>query len=387
MSQIDPVELARALVRRPSVTPLDAGALDIVEQTLTGLGFACSRLPFGEGEDRVDNLYARRGDKGRNLCFAGHTDVVPPGAEEAWAAPPFEAQVADGFLWGRGSADMKGSIAAFIAAASRTIAAGRAKGSISLLITGDEEGPAINGTRKVLDWLIARGEHIDHCVVGEPSGYESLGDLIKVGRRGSINCWLTVHGRQGHVAYPDRAQNPIPALSKMLAALSGATLDDGYDRFQPSSLQITDVSVGNPAGNVIPAKASARFNVRFNPNWTGVQLEAWLKRTLDAIAGATKVKYDLRSVISGEAFLTTDDGFLSLLADAVEAKTGRRPEYSTTGGTSDARFIKDVAPVAELGLVGATIHQVDERAAIADIHALADIYADIITRYFAREAA
>jgi succinyl-diaminopimelate desuccinylase len=387
MSRIDPVELARALVRRPSVTPADAGALDIVEGALKGLGFRCRRLPFGEREERVDNLYARFGEKGRNFCFAGHTDVVPPGPEDAWRRQPFAGDIVDGFLCGRGSADMKGSIAAFIASAERAIEAGDVAGSISLLITGDEEGPAINGTRKVLDWMRERGERIDHCVVGEPSGYETLGDLIKVGRRGSTNCWLTVHGRQGHVAYPDRAQNPIPALTKMLTALSDAKLDDGYERFQPSSLQITDISVGNHASNVIPARASARFNVRFNPSWTSGALEAWIRSTLEDVAAQTNVKYDLKAVNSGEAFLTTDEDFLSILVAAVEAKTGKRPQYSTTGGTSDARFIKDHAPVAELGLVGATIHQVDERASIADIHALVDIYADIIRRYFKLEAA
>jgi len=383
MSGIDPVELARALVRRPSVTPADEGALDIVEAALKNLGFACWRLPFEEeGEPRIDNLYARWGDRSPNFCFAGHTDVVPTGPEELWARPPFAAIVADGSLWGRGAADMKGGIAAFIAAAGRAIASGAATGSISLLITGDEEGPAINGTRKVLGWLKDRKEKIDHCLVGEPSGYEALGDEIKVGRRGSMNCRLTVEGRQGHVGYPHRALNPVPALARMIVSLSETPLDQGYDQFQPSSLQVTDVEVGNPAQNVIPGRASARFNVRFNPCWKGAALEAHLREKLDALARAAGVRYMLKAVISGEAFLTRDEAFLALVADAAEARTGRRARFSTTGGTSDARFIKDAAPVAEFGLLGSSIHQVNEHAPIADIEALADIYADILARYF-----
>lgn len=387
MREIDPIALAGALVRRPSVTPVDAGALDLLQETLESLGFKCERLLFEEpGEPPVDNLYARWGEAAPNFCFAGHTDVVPAGAEAAWTAPPFAAEIRDGVLWGRGAADMKGAIAAFAAAAGRAIAAGAAKGSISLLITGDEEGPAINGTRKVLAWLEGRGEIIDHCLVGEPSSVEALGDMIKVGRRGSMNCWLTALGRQGHVAYPDRAENPIPHLLRLLDALTGEPLDGGYDRFQPSNLEITDITVGNPAHNVIPAAASARFNVRFNPEWTGVSLEAHLRARLDRAAGEAGARYELKAVCSGDAFLTEDESFIGLIADAVEARTGRRPVLSTSGGTSDARFIKDVAPVAEFGLVGATIHQIDERAPVADIRTLADIYADILAAYFSRGA-
>ncbi len=383
VSEIDPIELARALVRRPSVTPADEGALDIVAAALAKLGFACWRLPFEEpGEARIENLYARWGDRAPNFCYAGHTDVVPAGAEEMWTHPPFAAVVEDGYLWGRGAADMKSGIAAFVSAAARAIAAGNVTGSISLLITGDEEGPAINGTRKVLSWLKERNETIDHCLVGEPSGYEALGDEIKVGRRGSINCRLTIEGRQGHVGYPHRAANPVPALARMIVSLSDTPLDQGFDQFQPSSLQVTDVEVGNPAHNVIPARASARFNVRFNPSWKGSALETHLRQRLDAIAAEAGVRCTLKAVISGEAFLTRDEDFLALIADAAEARTGRRPRLSTTGGTSDARFIKDVAPVAEFGLLGATIHQANERAALADIEALVDIYADILARYF-----
>lgn len=386
MSRIDAIALARSLVQRPSVTPVDAGALDVLEDALDGLGFACARMVFNEeGEAPVDNLYARWGSGAPHFCFAGHTDVVPAGADAAWTSPPFAADIRDGALWGRGTADMKGAIAAFVAAAERTIASGAASGSISLLITGDEEGPAVNGTRKVLGWLQARGEKIDHCLVGEPSGVAALGDMIKIGRRGSMNCWLTVVGRQGHVAYPDRAENPIPRLLQLLAALTQTPLDSGYERFQPSNLEVTDITVGNPAHNVIPASASARFNVRFNPAWTGASLEAHLRERLDAAAKACGARYELRAVCSGDAFLTEDREFIALLAGAIERRTGRRPTLSTSGGTSDARFIKDVAPVAEFGLVGATIHQIDEHAPVADIETLADIYSDILAAYFNRE--
>ncbi len=383
MTEIDPLETARALIRRPSVTPADEGALDVLEGTLAGLGFACRRLKF---ED-VDNLFARVGDSGPHLCFAGHTDVVPPGDESAWALPPFAAEVEDGKLWGRGAADMKGAIAAFAAAASRAIAKGAVKGSVSFLITGDEEGAAVNGTKKMLGWLTEQKIAIDHCLVGEPSNPDAMGDMIKVGRRGSINCWLTVKGRQGHVAYPHRAQNPIPALLRKLLYLSETPLDEGYERFQPSSLQVTDIHIGNPAHNVIPEKATARFNIRFNPTWTGASIDAWLRETLNALAVETGAEYDLETIVSGEAFLTTDMEFLTLLADCVHAKTGRKPEFSTSGGTSDARFIKDYAPVAEFGLVGATMHQTDEHVAVGDIATLTDIYETVIAQYFKRFSA
>ncbi len=383
MAHIDPIDLACALIRRPSVTPADEGALDVLEASLAALGFACTRLKF---ED-VDNLYARYGEARPHFCFAGHTDVVPPGDEAAWSDPPFEATLKDGRLWGRGAADMKAAIAAFVAAAARTLAAGRVTGSLSFLITGDEEGPAVNGTRKMLDWLRAKKIAIDHCLVGEPSNPEAMGEMIKVGRRGSINCWLTVNGRQGHVAYPHRADNPIPALLRKLLHLCETPLDDGYARFQPSSLQVTDIHIGNPAHNVIPEKATARFNIRFNPNWTGATVEAWLREQLDARAAELGVRYSLEAVVSGEAFLTTDEPYLTLLSDCVEARTGRKPELSTSGGTSDARFIKDVAPVAEFGLVGATMHQTDENVAVADIETLTDIYEAILEDYYARFSA
>ncbi len=369
------------MIRRPSVTPRDEGALDVLEAALTRIGFVCTRMVFAEeGADAVDNLYARWGRGGPVFAYAGHTDVVPPGPLPDWSRPPFEAIVEDGVLWGRGAADMKGGIAAFVAAAERAIRSG-VDGSIVLIITGDEEGPAINGTRRMLDWMASAGERIDHCLVGEPSSNERLGDMIKVGRRGSMNCVLSVAGRQGHVAYPQRAQNPIPPLLKMLLALSEPPLDDGYERFQPSSLQATDVHAGNTAHNVIPARASARFNIRFNPNWTAASLEAELHRRITAAAPGAA--YELTAICSGEAFLTTDAAFLSLIETAVRDRTGLTPERSTTGGTSDARFIKNIAPVCEFGLVGQSIHKIDEHASLADIKALAGIYALILERYFA----
>jgi succinyl-diaminopimelate desuccinylase len=387
MPEIDAIELARALVRRPSVTPKDEGALDIYEAALKSIGFSAERLVFSEhGQDPVDNLYARWGEGPPVFGFAGHTDVVPAGEAADWTHPPFAAVVEDGVLWGRGAADMKGALAAFAAAAQRIIAR-RPGGSIVVLATGDEEGPAVNGTKKLLAWMAERGERISHCLVGEPSSNEALGDMIKTGRRGSTNCWLTVFGEQGHVAYPDRARNPIPALLKKLLTLSEAPLDAGYPGFPPSSLQITDIHVGNPAANVIPAKATARFNVRFNPNWTGAALERFLRARLDEAARETGARYALKAVFSGDAFQTTDEAFLDLLSETIAQRTGRPPVRSTAGGTSDARFIKDVAPVAEFGLVGRTIHQVDERAPLADILALADLYEAILTRYFATFAA
>jgi succinyl-diaminopimelate desuccinylase len=384
MSEIDklatsPIDLARALIRRPSVTPLDAGALDVLEGALAAIGFRCTRLPFEE----VDNLYAEIGEGGPHLCFAGHTDVVPPGDEAEWTSPPFDGEVRDGKLWGRGASDMKGAVAAFACAAARALKAGAVKGRLSFLITGDEEGKGVNGTVKVLQWLRDHNIDIDHCLVGEPSNPDAMGDMIKVGRRGSINCWLTVTGKQGHVAYPHRAKNPIPALMKKLLHLSETPLDEGYERFQPSNLEVTDIHIGNPAHNVIPTKATARFNIRFNPTWTGASIQEWLKAQIEPIAKETGAAFTLDCVVSGEAFLTTDMTFLGLLSACIEEKTGRKPEYSTSGGTSDARFIKDYAPVAEFGLVGATMHQTDEHVDVSDVDLLADIYEAVIAGYYA----
>ncbi len=386
---IDPVALARDLIRCPSVTPADAGALDVVRTALEPLGFACHRLRFSEaGTPDVDNLYARLGSAAPNLCFAGHTDVVPPGDPQAWAREPFAGAIEDGMLHGRGAADMKGAVACFVAAVSRFLAAdGPPAGSISLLITGDEEGPSINGTRKVLDWLAGRGERLDHCLVGEPTNPEAVGEVIKIGRRGSLVCRLTVHGVQGHTAYPQRADNPAHRLIRVLNALIDAPLDHGTEHFEPSTLQVSSVDVGNPAANVIPAAASAAFNIRFNDTHTGDALiervHAECRRAL-ADAPHPDARYQLEARVSGESFLTPPGPLSDLIADAAEAVTGRRPELSTSGGTSDARFIKDACPVAEFGLVGRTMHQVDERVALADVEALTEIYRRVLHGYFAR---
>jgi succinyl-diaminopimelate desuccinylase len=380
LALVDPIDLARELVRRPSVTPTDAGAMAVLRSALETLGFACRPMPFGD----IENLYARLGTAGPNLCFAGHTDVVPEGDSGAWTHPPFAASVEDGVLTGRGAVDMKSAIAAFVAAVARRLAAGGPpSGSISLLITGDEEGLAEYGTKAMVAGLAAEGEVIDHCVVGEPTSNARLGDMIKIGRRGSLGALITVDGVQGHVAYPDRAANPIPVLVGLLARLRERVLDHGFEAFQPSNLEITTIDVGNPATNVIPARAVARLNIRFNPHHTGAALADWLQaegaRVAEGFAGSVAIE----TRISGEAFLTPRGPFTDVASAAVEAVTGLAPELSTTGGTSDARFIRALCPVLELGLVGATMHQVDERAPVADIHALSAIYERLIETYFA----
>ena len=374
----DPVNLARDLIRRPSVTPADAGAMDIVEQALAALGFTCRRMRFGE----IENLYARRGQTGRNLCFAGHTDVVPVGDAAAWTRPPFAAEIAESLIWGRGAVDMKSAIAAYIAATADAIDAGEANGSLSFLITGDEEGQARDGTRAVVAQLIAEGERIDHCLVGEPTSSARLGDMIKVGRRGSLNAWITVEGVQGHVAYPDRAANPAPILTRLLTRLDAHLLDEGYSQFQPSNLEITEIEIGNPAQNIIPARARARLNIRFNPAHTGASLIEWLEAECRTAAQGFKGEVMLDPAISGEAFLTEPDGFVEACIAAIRAETGETAALSTTGGTSDARFIRDLCPVIEFGLVGTTMHMVDERAPVAEVEALSRIYRRIIKTYF-----
>lgn len=378
MSQLDPVALTQELIRRPSVTPADEGAMDVVQRTLEGLGFACRRMKFGE----IENLYARYGTARPNLCFAGHTDVVPVGDSAAWSREAFAAEIVDGVLIGRGAVDMKSAVAAFAAAAAKAIAAGQVKGSLSFLITGDEEGAATHGTKMVVEALKAEGEIIDHCVVGEPSSAETFGDMIKIGRRGSINTWITVDGRQGHVAYPHRAANPIPVLIDLLARLQNHVLDEGYTGFQPSNLEVTTVDVGNAATNVIPAQAKARLNIRFNPAHKGAELAAWIEaeaaKSREGFAGTITVE----PVISGEAFLTEPGAFTDIVAGAVQDVAGAPPELSTTGGTSDARFIRDLCPVVELGLVGKTMHAVDERAPVQEIHDLQKVYERLIERYF-----
>jgi succinyl-diaminopimelate desuccinylase len=386
---IDPVQLTRDLIRRPSVTPADEGAMDVLERVLTALGFTCRRMAFegpgGEGvHARIENLYARLGTASPNLCFAGHTDVVPTGDAAAWSSAPFEAEVKDGVVIGRGAVDMKGGIAAWVGAVSRVLAQGQPRGSLSFLITGDEEGPALHGTKRVVEALAAEGEVIDACVVGEPSSLQRLGDTIKIGRRGSLNTWITVHGKQGHVAYPDRAANPVPVLVRLLARLDAHVLDQGYEAFQPSNLELTTVDVGNPASNIIPAEAKARLNIRFNPAQTGDGLIDWLNREAGAVQAETGLRITLEHLCSGEAFLTPQGWFTAAVQDAVEAELGIRPEASTTGGTSDARFIRAICPVLELGLVGQTMHQIDERAPVAEIEALTGAYARVIETVFAR---
>jgi succinyl-diaminopimelate desuccinylase len=386
MAALDPVDLARALIRCASVTPADAGALSVLAAALDGLGFTCHRLTFGDpqgsgDEAPIDNLYAVIGEGGPNFCFAGHTDVVPAGDRAGWSVDPFGAEVIDGMLYGRGAADMKGAIACFAAAASRFLAKRGAGfgGRISLLITGDEEGPSINGTKKVLDWLASRGETLDACVVGEPTNPTALGQMVKIGRRGSLTARLTVHGIQGHTAYPHLADNPVHHLIRMLHAVTAEPIDEGTAHFQPSTLQVSTVDVGNPASNVIPAVARAAFNIRFNDRHTGARLERWLRQKFDAVSG----RYELEVKVSGESFLTPPGSLSQLIADAVERRLGLRPELSTTGGTSDARFIKDFCPVAEFGLAGQTMHKVDERVPIADLAGLTDIYEFVLDGFFA----
>jgi succinyl-diaminopimelate desuccinylase len=376
---IDPVELTQTLIRRNSVTPADGGAMDVVQSALESLGFTCRRMKFGQ----IENLYARHGTARPNLCFAGHTDVVPVGDSAAWSAGPFEAAVRDGVLIGRGAVDMKSAIAAFISAAQAVLARGAPAGSISLLITGDEEGEALDGTKAVVAALAAEGEVIDHCVVGEPTSSAVMGDMIKIGRRGSINLAVTVEGRQGHVAYPHRAANPVPPLIAFLSAVQARALDDGYLGFQPSNLEVTTIDVGNPAGNVIPASAKARLNIRFNPSHTGAALSDWLAAEAAKAGEGFDGRFILTPQISGEAFLTEPDRFVEVVAGAVRAVSGVEPELSTTGGTSDARFIRGLCPVVEFGLVGATMHAVDERAPVAEIRTLTAIYERLIGDYFA----
>ncbi len=371
-----PLPLATDLIRCPSVTPADEGALDVLQSGLTALGFDCHRLPFGD----VDNLYARLGAKAPVFCFAGHTDVVPVGDRSGWSVDPFEAKVEDGLLIGRGASDMKSAIAAFVAAVARFLPTTdlSSKGSIALLITGDEEGVATNGTVKVLEWMAQKGEQLDHCVVGEPTNPLEFGEMVKIGRRGSLNGVLTVQGTQGHVAYPHLSDNPVPRLLETLSALDAKVLDEGTPHFQPSNLEITSIDIGNNATNVIPASATARFNIRFNDQHTATSLETWIRGVCDQSAGT----YDLKCVSSGGAFVTQPGMFTDLISGAIEKVTGRKPELSTSGGTSDARFIKDHCAVAEFGLVGKTMHKIDEQCRLEDMEALTEVYREILARYF-----
>ncbi|HEY4344584.1 MAG TPA: succinyl-diaminopimelate desuccinylase [Parvibaculum sp.] len=382
----DPLEIAVELIRCPSVTPADEGALATLAGWLAPLGFNCERMRFSdENTPDIDNLYARIGSSAPHFCFAGHTDVVPVGDADKWTVDPFGGEIKGGRLFGRGAADMKGSIASFVAAASRLVREGKlvdGQGSISLLITGDEEGPSVNGTVKMLKALKARGEAFDHCLVGEPTCVSKLGDMMKIGRRGSINGWLTVHGMAGHVAYPHQADNPLPRLMEMIRRLNAHTLDNGNAHFQPSNYEVTTIDTGNTATNVIPGTARAVMNIRFNDEHTGASLDKWMRGVFDQVTQEMGGSYTFETKISGESFITPPGDFSALIADAIKQVTGETAETSTTGGTSDARFIRSYAPVVEFGFQNATMHKVDEHVPVADFGKLADIYEAVLRSYF-----
>ena len=386
-STTDPVALLQALIACPSVTPEEGGAIALLDRVLGGAGFETHTLVFSEpGTPDVTNFFARIGSGTPHLVFAGHTDVVPPGDASQWTKGPFEGSIVDGEIIGRGAVDMKGGIAAFVAAALDYLASGQPQGTISLLITGDEEGPAINGTPKLLDWAMARGEKFTAAIVGEPTNPAALGDAIKVGRRGSLSGTVTVWGKQGHVAYPHLAVNPVPQLAKLVAAVSADRLDSGNERFQPSNLEFVSFDVGNHAFNVIPAEARARFNIRFNDQWNRDTLDAWLRAQLASAAG-NEIDWSLTlETPSSDSFLTHDAKLIKTLSSAIEAVTGRTPDLSTGGGTSDARFIKNVCPVVEFGLVGQTMHQINERVPVADVLQLTQIYKRFLADFLTGEA-
>ena len=372
------VLLAQRLVQCPSVTPREGGALDLLEAELTAMGCACTRLPFGEAEERVDNLFARWGTGGPHFAFAGHTDVVPPGNTAAWTHDPFSGEIVDGRLHGRGAADMKGGVAAFVAATARFLETPPQQGSISFLITGDEEGDAINGTTRMVDWVRDNDQVPDMCLVGEPTNVSEMGDVIKNGRRGSLSCKLTVTGIQGHVAYPHLADNPLTHLLAMLAPVNGCELDGGTEFFDPSTANVTSIDVGNKAGNVIPASATAQFNIRFNTEHSADSLIGWLEEHFDRVGGTWEAHWKA----TAHPFLTPPGQLTDMIADAAEKIVGRRPKLSTNGGTSDARFITNICPVAEFGLVGRTMHKIDEQVAVEDIQSLTDIYTHILNSFF-----
>jgi succinyl-diaminopimelate desuccinylase len=381
----DPVAIARDLIRCPSVTPAEGGALAYLENALKGAGFATHRVTFSEpGADDVDNLYARIGSGGPHLVLAGHTDVVPPGDAAAWTHPPFGGEVADGMIYGRGAADMKGAVACKLAAVLDYLAGtgGKQKGSISFLITGDEEGIAVNGTIKLLKWAAERGEKFDHCILGEPTNPNTLGDMIKIGRRGSQNATLIVTGTQGHVAYPALADNPVRGIVTLMSEIMAEPLDSGSAHFDPSNLEFTSVDVGNKTVNVIPAEVRARFNIRYNDCHTRETLRALVERRATA-AAAGRIRWRVEwEPSNADVFVTQPGSFVDLIASVVKEVTGRTPELSTSGGTSDARFIKDYCPVIEFGLANQTMHKVDERVPTADLVALTAIYRRILERYF-----
>jgi succinyl-diaminopimelate desuccinylase len=378
----DPVALLQALIRCPSVTPVDEGALGVLEDALRPMGFVCERMPFSTpGTPDVDNMYARLGTEGTPLCFAGHTDVVPPGDHDAWSVSPFSADIVGDVMIGRGTVDMKGAIAAFAAACGRYLEQkGPPKaGSIAFIITGDEEGPAHNGTKRMLQTLAERGEELGACIVGEPTNPNTLGEMLKIGRRGSLNGLLRIDGVQGHVAYPAQANNPIHPMIQMMHAITSETLDEGSEHFQPTSLQFTSIDVGNPTTNLIPASANARFNVRFNELHTSADVVVWVRERLDAVG----FPYDLQITVSGESFLTPPGRLSDLLAAASKAETNRDAALSTTGGTSDARFIKDYCPVVEYGLISDWAHKVDEQVRLDELEGLTRIYRRFLDTWFA----
>ncbi|MCI5098478.1 MAG: succinyl-diaminopimelate desuccinylase [Rhodobacteraceae bacterium] len=381
MPQTDAAKLTADLIRCPSVTPEEGGALVLLTELLSEAGFECTRVDRGE----VSNLFARWGDKGhqRTFGFNGHTDVVPLGDENAWTMPPFGAQEQDGFMYGRGATDMKSGVAAFAAAAVDFVRETPPEGAIVLTITGDEEGDAVDGTTALLDYMQDAGEQMSVCIVGEPTCPDRMGEMMKIGRRGSMTAWFTVTGVQGHSAYPHRAKNPLPAMARLMDVLASHELDQGSDHFDASTLAVVTIDTGNPATNVIPAQCTSTVNIRFNDLHTGADLSDWLRSEADKVATAHGVEIDIRIKISGESFLTPPGPLSELVARAVEAETGIAPEMSTTGGTSDARFVKNHCPVVEFGLVGRTMHQVDERVEVAQIHQLKDIYTRMLKDYFA----
>ena len=384
MKNADPVTILQSLIRCPSVTPDEAGALSYLENLLSAAGFTSHRLAFKDANTPdIDNLFARIGTQGPHLCFAGHTDVVPVGDERGWTHPPFGAEIHDGKIYGRGATDMKGSVAAFAAAAMDYLSENpKLPGSISFLITGDEEGPAINGTIKVLQWMKEQGHLPDHCLVGEPSCVDHLGDTIKIGRRGSLSFTVEVEGKQGHVAYPNKVSNPVHKLSRFVDRISSTPVDHGNEHFDPSSLQVTTFDVGNPAGNVVPARATAKFNIRYSTEHDYESLRAWVNAHVAAVKSELGGTWNVSSSEGAEAFITEPGEFVKLVQDAAALETNRRPTLSTTGGTSDARFIKDYCPVLEFGPTNATIHQVNESIDIEELKATTRIYKRVIENYF-----
>ena len=372
------IRLTRDLIRCPSVTPEEGGALDLLQVELGHMGFECTRLPFGEGAARIDNLFARLGSASPHFAFAGHIDVVPVGNEAAWSYGPFSGDIKDGCIYGRGAADMKGGIAAFVAAAKRYLEAEKLNGSLSLIITGDEEAEAVNGTVKMVDWMTETDNIPDFCMVGEPTNPSVMGQTIKNGRRGSLSCELTVTGRQGHVAYPHLANNPIPALFSMLAPVNSTKLDNGTAYFGPSTAEVTSLKINDSASNVIPDQVTAQFNIRFNTEHTVDSLQGWLDEHFGRLAEKLQVSYEAQFWSNALPFITEASDQLNIVREMVEQVTGQQPDLSTTGGTSDARFIAKICPVAEFGLVGQTMHQVDEHVRLADIETLTEIYFQMI---------